>query len=150
MDIYVQTVGNRACAAGVPQTLIQLVTPSTVRAQVTKLSISFDGGTSTAEPCDVFLSVEDSAGTSSAGTVAKNDTSAPTALVTTRVGFSSTEPAYSNEVLRVVIHPQGGLYELNWEIGDRTAPFMAVSTRLGLIVNAPANVNATAAVAWAE
>lgn len=150
MDIYAQTKSNQALAAGTPETIIQLVTPSTVRAQITKISIAFDGTSSTAEPCDVFLVVQSTAGTSSSGTIGKLDPAAPTALVTTLVDFTAEPGADSNEVWRTMIHPQGGLFEVNWALGDRTAPLMAVSTRWGLKVNAPAVVNCTATIQWCE
>lgn len=150
MDIYGQTATNNALAAATPETIIQLVTPSTVRAQITKIAIAFDGTSSTAEPVDVFLVVQDTAGTSSAGTIGKLDPAAPTALVTTRITFTAEPTTDSNEVWRIVVHPQGGLYEVNWALGDRTAPLMAVSTRWGLKVNAPAVVNCSATIQWCE
>lgn len=150
MDIYAQTATNRALVGATAQTIIQLVTPATVRAQVTKLTIAFDGVSSTAEPVDVFLVTQSTAGTSSGGTVGKLDAAAPTALVTTLISFSAEPAADSNEVWRAMIHPQGGLYEVNWAIGDKTAPFIAVSARLGLKCNAPAAVNCSATLQWAE
>lgn len=150
MDIYAQTKSNQALAAATAETIIQLVTPSTVRAQITKIAIAFDGTSSTAEPVDVFLCVQSTAGTSSGGTVAKLDPASPTALVTTLVDFTAEPAADSNEVWRVMIHPQGGLYEVNWALGDRTAPLMAVSTRWGLKCTAAAVVNVSATIQWCE
>lgn len=153
MDVYAQTVTNRSCVAATPQTIIQLVTPGGLRAQLTKLKFSFDGVSSTEQPIDCSLVNEDGAGTSSAGTIGKIDPAAPTANCSTRVSFSSTEPNYSNEIWRDMVHPQGGSYECNWQIGDPTAPTMAVSTRLALVVNVPTGgttVNCTAVMQWAE
>lgn len=150
MDVYAQTVSNQALAAATAETVVQLVTAATVRAQLTKLAISFDGTSSTAEPVDVFLATQDTAGTSSAGTVGKLDPAAPTAQTTTRVSFTAEPTTDTNEVWRITLHPQGGLYEMNWPIGDPTAPKMAVSTRLGLKCLAAAAVNATVTVHWAE
>lgn len=150
MDIYAQTVSNRALATATPQTIIQLVTPATVRAQLTKVSFSFDGISSVAEPIDCFIVTQSTAGTSSGGTPSKLDPGAPTALVTTLITFTVEPGADSNEIWRDMVHPQGGLYEVNWALGDRTAPLMAVSTRLGLKFNAPAGVNVSATVQWVE
>jgi hypothetical protein len=150
VDVYAQTVSNRQLTGGVPQTVVQLVTPGGLRAQLTKLKIAFDGVSSTAEPVDVSLVNQDSAGTSSAGTVGKIDPAAPTANCSTRVSFSSTEPNYSNEVWRDMVHPQAGSYECNWQIGDPTAPRMAVSSRLALVCNAPADVKTSVTFQWAE
>lgn len=150
MDIYAQTVSNRQLTGGTPQTVIQLVTPGGLRAQITHVSVNFDGVSSTAEPVDVSLVNEDSAGTSSAGTIAKIDPAAPTANCSTRISFSSTEPAYSNEQYRGMIHPQGGAYEKNWAVGDPVAPKVAVSSRFAIVVNAPADVKCSAVMQWAE
>lgn len=150
MDIYGTTSTNNALAAATAETIIQLVTPATVRAQITKIAISFDGVSSTAEPVDVFLVVQDTAGTSSSATIAKLDPAAPTSLLTALKTFTAEPTTDSNEVWRIMVHPQGGLYEVNWALGDRTAPLMNVSTRWGLKVNAAAVVNCSATVQWCE
>lgn len=150
MDIYGTTATNNPLGAGVAETVIQLVTPATIRAQLTKLTIAFDGVSSTAEPVDVFLIVQDTAGTASAAVVGKLDPAAPTALVTALKTFTVEPTTDSNEVWRAMIHPQGGLYEVNWALGDRTAPLMNVSTRWGLKCSAPAAVNVSATLQWCE
>lgn len=150
MDVYAQTVTNRALSAATPQTIVQLVSAATVRPQVTSITIAFDGTSSTAEPVDVFLVTQSTAGTASAGTVGKLDPAAPTAQTTSQITFTVEPAADSNEVWRAMIHPQGGLYEKNWAIGDPTAPKMAVSTRLGLKMNAPAAVNTSVTVQFVE
>ncbi len=152
MDIYSQTVSNNPLGAGVPETVLQLVGVATLRAQVTKITLSFDGVSSTAEPVDVFLLLQDTAGTSSAGTIAKLDVAAPTANLTSRITFTAEPTTDSNEFWRAMIHPQGGLYEINWAIGDKTAPMtpLASPLRIGLKMNAPAAVNVSATIQWVE
>jgi len=150
MDVYSQTVTNNALAAATAETVVQLVTAATERIQITSITIAFDGTSSTAEPVDVFLVTQDTAGTSSAGTIGKLDAAAPTAQTTSRITFTAEPTTDSNEIWRTMIHPQGGIYEKNWALGDATAPKIAVSSRVGLKMNAPAAVNTSVTIQWVE
>lgn len=150
MDVYAITKSNQALGAATAETVLQVVAAATVRPQVTSITIAFDGTSSTAEPVDVFLVTQDTAGTSSAATVGKLDPAAPAAQTTGRLDFTAEPTTDSNEIWRTMIHPQGGIYEKNWVIGDPTAPKLNVSTRLGLKMNAPAAVNCSATIQFAE
>src|SRR5882724_11114192 len=105
MDIYNQTVSNRAIVAATAQTVVQLVAASTCRPQLTGLTVCFDGGLSTAEPADVYLVQQTGAGTSSAGTIGKTDTSAPAAISATRVSFTAEPASDDAEIWRLMEHP---------------------------------------------
>lgn len=147
-DIYVVTKSNQALAAATAETVIQLVTPATVRARIVELGVFFDGITSTAEPVDVALTRQTTAGTASAGTVTPIDAAAPTGLVTAQIDFSA-EPTSGVELGRWMVHPQGGAFIQKWDLWAE-APVMAVSTRLGIICTAAATVNVSAYIRWVE
>ncbi len=149
-DGYAITKSNQALVAATAETVLQIATAATVRAQLTKLTIAFDGTSSTAEPVDVFLVYQDTAGTSSAATVGKLDSAAPTAQTAGRLDFTAEPTTDTSEIWRAMIHPQGGLYEVNWALGDPLAPKIAVSARLGLKCTAAANVNCSATLQWYE
>lgn len=149
MDIYTCTITNAALVAATARTVLQLVTPATIRARLVEFGIEFDGLVSTAEPVDVRLLRQTTAGTSSAGTVNPTDSAAPTALTTSLVGFSGTEPTAGAVLGGWMVHPQGGMLVIKYDLWAE-APVMAVSTRLAIDVLAGANVNATAYMKFVE
>lgn len=147
-DIYVVTKSNEALAAATAETIIQLVTPSTVRARLIEFGVFFDGVTSTAEPVDVALSRQTTAGTASAGTVSPLDAGAPTGLTTAQITFT-VEPTTTIELGRWMVHPQGGALVIKYDLWAE-APVMNVSTRLALICTAAAVVNVSAYMKFCE
>jgi hypothetical protein len=147
-DIYVVTATNNALAAATAETVIQLVTPATVRARLIEFGVFFDGITSTAEPVDVALSRQTTAGTASAGTTSPLDAAAPTALCSSQITFT-VEPTTTIELGRWMVHPQGGALVIKYDLWAE-APVMNVSTRLGIICTAAAVVNVSAYMKFVE
>jgi hypothetical protein len=147
-DIYVCSTVNNALAAATAETLIQLVAPATVRARIIEFGVMFDGVTSTAEPVDIRLVRQTTAGTASAGTLVPLDAGAPTSLLTSQITFTA-EPTNTNVLGAWMIHPQGGMLVIKWDLWAE-APVMNVSTRLGLEATAAATVNTTAYIKWVE
>lgn len=147
-DIYVCSVLNNALAAATAETIIQLVAPATIRGRLIEFGIGFDGIVSTAEPVDVRLLRQTTAGTASAGTVNPLDVDAPAALVTAQITFTA-EPTAGAVLGAWPLHPQGGMMVVKYDLWAE-APVIDVSTRLGLECNAPAVVNCTAYMKFVE
>lgn len=150
LHVYTVSWTNRALVAATKQTVAQVVTGSTRKAQVVSWGVFFDGVTSTAEPVDVFVVRQTGAGTSSAGNVDPMDPDMPAAISTTRITFTA-EPTSDDTFLdRKMVHPQGGGYEKSWALGDPTAPVLDVSQRLGITCTAAAGVNCSGYIIFAE
>lgn len=147
-DIYVVSTINNALAAATAETAIQLVTPSTVRARLIEFGIMFDGIVSTAEPVDVRLLRQTTAGTASAGTVNPLDSSAPAGLTTAQITFTA-EPTAGAVLGTWMVHPQGGMLVVKYDLWAE-APLIQISGRLGLECNAPAVVNCSAYMKFVE
>lgn len=137
--IGICTAAERACAAATKQTLLQIKNGANHRAKILSWGVSCDGVSGTAEPITVELIVQNTAGTSSAGTTVKQNLGDAETLVTNCLaGFSSTEPTTTSVIQRVSVHPQGGYQE--------TLPFgqeilvggaSADTTRVGIAVTVP-------------
>ena len=147
-DIYTVSAVNNPLAAATAETLIQLVAPATIRGRLIEFGVMFDGITSTAEPVDIRLLRQTTAGTASAGTNNPLDPDAPTALVTSQITFTA-EPTAGAVLGAWMVHPQGGMLVIKYDLWAE-APVIDVSTRLGLEATAAAVVNATAYMKWVE
>lgn len=150
------TAGVDGLATGTAlKTILQIATPSTVRAKITSLDVTFDGVTSTNIPVLVSLRRQTSGGTGSAS-LASNfgpnplNPDAPTANVTATQGPAGTwtaEPT-TGKVLKVWrISPTAGItYQL--PLGQEFE--MAVSQYMGVVVTAGAAVNCSVSISWDE
>ncbi len=154
MALY--TVGVAGLATGTAlKTMLQVATPSTKRARVTKLSVTFDGVVATNTPVEVRLQRQTSAGTGSASIAANFgpnplDAADPAAGVTAVQGPSGTwtaEPTASSVVETWRVPPTSGLV-VQYPLGQE--PVMAVSDRIAVVITAAATVNATVNLTWDE
>ena len=136
------TEGEVALSAATAKTILQIVAPTNQRLLLTGFSVSFDGVSSTAEPVQVEIVKQTTAGTSSAGTPVKDgDPGSETIQTTSRITVT-VEPTTTDILRRYEVHPQGGGIErvLTPGVDAITVPG---GTRLGLRCTAPATVNAT-------
>lgn len=131
---------EEALGAATAETIIQLVSPTNQRVRVLGWGVFFDGTSATAEPVQVRVLRQTSAGTSSALTPVLNQPASETIQTTALQDFSA-EPSASDVLDVVECHPQGG-YEKWFPPGYEI--IMAGGTRLGLECTAPAIVNVRA------
>ena len=142
------TEGEIALAAGTAKTILQLVAPTNQRLRLTGFGVFFDGVSSTAEPVQVELLTQTSAGTSSAGTPVKDgDPGSETLQGTSRITITA-EPTAGNVLRRYEIHPQGGGLERVLSYDEQIN--IPGGTRLGIRCTAPATVNATGHMTYEE
>lgn len=137
-----------AASVGAFKTILQLLTASNVIVAIQQVLVSFDGISNTAEPVQVELLRQTTAGTggSARNPLKTKDTS--TALSTTGLEGITSEPTSGDILVAVHIHPQAGMiYPLPLPDGEIEIPSAA---RLGLRINAPAAVNCRATIMGEE
>lgn len=135
-----------ALSAATAKTVIQIVAPTNQRLHVKRWGIYFDGVSSTAEPVQVRLLRQTTAGTMSSLTPVMLSAGSET-IQTTALHTATVEPTAGNVLDIAEVHPQSG-YEV-------VIPFdqvieVAGGTRLGIEVTAPAAVNCRAKIIFTE
>lgn len=144
----VTTEGEIALSAATAKTILQLVAAANHKVAVKGFSVSFDGTSVTAEPVQVDLIRQTSAGSGgTAATPYAEDTSSET-VQTTAVKGCTSEPTGTTIILRRYdVHPQTG-FEVRFNSDDEIV--LAGGGRLGIRCTAPATVNALAHFSFEE
>jgi hypothetical protein len=129
------------------KTILQVVAPAGIILAVQELLISFDGISNTAEPVQVELLRQTTAGTMSARSPLKTkDTS--TALQCTGQENATVEPTAGDILRAYEVHPQAGsIYSFPLPDSEVEVPG---GGRLGVRINAPAAVNCRATLVGEE
>lgn len=136
-----------ALTAATARTVIQLVAATNHRVKLLGWGVFFDGVSTTAEPVQVRLLRQTTAGTMSSLTPVKMDDSLAESLLTTAQHTATAEPT-AGDVLDVLeVHPQQG-YEIMYPLGQE--PIIGGSDRLGIECTAPAGVNVRAKMRFEE
>lgn len=132
--------GEIACVAATAKTILQIVAPTNQRVRILEWGVYFDGTSGSAEPVQVTLSRQSSAGSgSSSVTPTKDDDSIGDSIQTTAIKGCTSEPTTGDTLRHKNVHPQGG-YEWNATPGQDL--ICGAGDRIGIVVTAPANVNA--------
>ena len=141
------TIAEQALATATQETVLQLVAAANHRVKLLKWGVFFDGTSVSAEPVQVTLERQSTAGTSSANTPVKVDDSLAETLQTTARDVFTVEPT-SGDVLGVFeVHPQSGYAEL-LPLGQEI--IIGGGDRLGIRCTAPAGVNCRAFMMFEE
>lgn len=138
------TTAEVALSAATAKTVIQLVAPTNQRLLMEKWGIYFDGVSPTAEPVQVRLVKQTTAGTMSALTPVKRGDPGAETLQATAQHTATAEPTVTDVYDVKEIHPQT-FYEFLWPSGKEQP--VAGGTRIGIECTAPAVVNVRA-VFW--
>lgn len=134
-----------ALTAATAKTVLQLVAPANQRLIVKRWGVFFDGTTSSAEPVQVRLLRQTTAGTMSALTPVRINAGSET-LQATAQHTATAEPTASDVLDVLEVHPQSGadiVFPLDMQLT------VAGGTRLGVECTAPAGVNVRAKM-WYE
>ena len=135
------TTTEIALTAATAKTVLQIVAAANHRVRGKGWGVFFDGTSTTAEPVQVRLLRQTTAGTMSALTLTKRDDSIADTLLTTAQHTATAEPT-AGDVLEVVeVHPQQS-YEKWWPMGSEI--IIGGGDRLGVECTAPAGVNVRA------
>jgi len=126
------------------KTLVQVVAASNHALLINAISISFKGTSNTAAPIEVQIVRQTTAGTMSSLTPVKNPDDSAETLQVTAQHTATSEPTSTDVLARELVHPQTG----------HTFPLKALNEaikvgggdRLGVLVNAGADVNAVVTI----
>ena len=140
-DKYKAIATGVALVATTPKTVLQIATPSTIRARASLLSIQFDGITAGNVPGLVELLRQTSSGTGTAVTPVATDSAAPASLVTALKNHT-VEPAGTTAVDSWTVSPNGGSLLIPFYGFDQ--PVLPVSGFLGIRCTFANAVNVTA------
>jgi hypothetical protein len=144
-DKYVAVADGVALTAATPKTVLQIATPSTIRARVCEVVVGFDGVTASDAPVLVELVRQTSAGTGTAVTPLPLDPAAPASLPTALKNHSA-EPSGPTVLRAWRVTPAGGLFVVPF-IGDEQ-PVVGASGWLGVRCTAAVGVNANAQLVY--
>jgi hypothetical protein len=145
--IGVAQTAEEALGAAAVETIIQLVAPANHRVRVLGWGVFFDSVSPTAEPVQVRLLRQSTAGSGTSLALVKLDDSLAETLQTTALQDFIFEPT-AGDVLDVVeVHPQTG-YEVKYPMGQE--PIIGGGDRMGLDCTAPAIVNVRAKIFFEE
>jgi hypothetical protein len=136
-----------ALSAATAKTVIQLVAATNHRVKVLRWGVFFDGVSVSAEPVQVRLLRQTTAGTMSSLTPVKLDDSLAETLQTTSQHTATAEPTAGDVVDVVEVHPQSG-YEIIYPLGQEV--IIGGGDRLGIECTAPAGVNVRAKIVFEE
>jgi len=134
--------------AATAKTVIQMVAAANHRVKILGWGVFFDGTSTTAEPVQVRLLRQTTAGTMTALTLTKRDDSiADTLLTTAQHTATGTEPTAGDLLESIEVHPQQG-YQVLYPLGGEV--IIGGGDRLGIECTAPAGVNVRATVIFEE
>ena len=133
--------------AATAKTVVQIVAPSNHRVKILGWGVFFDGTSTTAEPVQVTLSRQSTAGTMSALTPVPLDDSLAETLQVTAQHTATVEPTTGATIDMVEVHPQMG-YEKMYPLGQE--PICGGGDRVGIVCTAPAGVNVRAKLIFEE
>lgn len=134
-----------AAAVAAAKTLLQVVAAANHPIKITRWGVFFDGTSATAEPVQVRLLRQSTAGTMSALTPVELTNHGVT-VQTSAQHTATAEPTSGNVLDIAEVHPQTG-YEVNLLGQEIIVPG---GGRIGLEITAPAAVNARAKIHFEE
>ena len=135
-----------ALGAAAVKTVIQVAAPANQRLVLKKWGVSFDGVSATAEPVQVELLRQTTAGTMSSLTPVRRSAGSETAQATA-AHTATVEPTAGDILDSVEVHPQAGYVELVPYDARIEVPG---GGRIAIRATAPAAVNARAVLVWEE
>lgn len=141
------TTAEIALSAATAKTIFQLVAAANHRVKILGWGVFFDGTSTTAEPVQVRLLRQTTAGTMSANTLTKRDDSIADTLLTTAQDNATAEPTAGNVLEVCEVHPQQG-YQVFYPLGGE--PIVGGGDRVGIECTAPATVNVRAMMIFEE
>lgn len=133
--------------AATAKTVCQLVAAANHRVKLLGWSAAFDGTSTTAEPVQVRLLRQTTAGTMSALTVFKRDDSIADTLLTTALHTATVEPTAGDLIEALEVHPQQG-YQVFYPMGAEL--IIGGGDRAGIECTAPAGVNVRVTMIFEE
>jgi hypothetical protein len=153
-ELYV-AIANAVPSGTALKTILAIATAASDRAELIEWGVTFDSVAASAVPVEARLQRQSTAGTGGAALAANygpnpQNVSSPAPSATALKGPAGTwtaEPT-AGAILRAVLVPPTSGYCQQFPLGQE--PKVPVSSWLGIVVTAAANVNVTAYMVWAE
>ncbi len=134
-----QTSSEIGCYnSGSNKTILQIKAPATMQVKVLGFGIFFDGTSVNAEPVQVMIAKQLSAGTFTSSVTPVKLKNYPETIQTTATEDQIAPPSDGDIIESFNVHPQAG-YEIRYP--DEECPVLGFSERLGVVVNASSDVN---------
>lgn len=146
LQAYVN-VPSTSLTSATAQTAVQLVAPTNQRVQLLGYGFYFDGTSNSAQPVQIRLLRQTTAGTASAGTPKLVEKELTETIQTTAQITFTVEPTPGDVLKTFTVHPQLG-YEYLAPLGQED--IVQGGGRLGFEITAPATVNVRGYVKFAE
>ena len=146
-QIGVGTISEQALVAATAQTLVQLIAAANHGITILGWGVFFDGISPTAEPVQIELARQTTAGTASSLTLVKYNDSNGDSLDTTAQQDVTAEPTKGDVLDVAECHPQASIQKY-YPYGKE--PKVGAGDRIGLICTAPAAVNARVWILFEE
>ena len=140
-------ISEQALAAGVLETLLQILAPTNIRLKIKSWGVFFDGIVVTEAPVQVELLRQTGAGTSSALTLVSLESAYAEIIQSSALQSFTAEPTAGSILASKEVHPQGG-YEIIRPLGDEIP--VPGAGRVGIRATAPSAVNARAFIEFEE
>lgn len=135
------TTAEIALSAATAKTVVQITAPTNQALKVTRYSVFFDGTSTTAEPVQVRVLRQTTAGTMTSLTPLKLDDARTETIQSTAQHTATAEPTASDVLAVAEVHPQQG-YDVILPLGGEV--IVKGGGRLGIECTAPATVNVRA------
>lgn len=144
-----ETTADVALTAATAKTVLSVINASNGLIRIVEMSVSFDGTSSTAEPCTVELcsSTETSAGTSTSHTIVQSRGPTRTVQATAKRNYTA-EPSTLSVIRQWLVHPQTGI-TVQFPLG-REPEQVTTADAICIRVTAPATVNCRAHMEFEE
>lgn len=139
--------GKTTVVAASSITLVQVLTGANNQALLTEFGISFNGIDSVAEPIEVQLVVQTSAGTASVLSPVLVERPNSGSIQTSAQDTFTAEPTTTDILHRVFVHPQSGYV---YTVPDPQAFKLPGGLRLAVRIVTPASVGTLSALAYIE
>ena len=144
---FILRQGEIALVAATAKTVLQAVAPANHRVKIKEWGVFFDGTSVTGEPVVVQIIKQTTAGTMSALTPTKRDSSLPETVLSTAQHTATVEPTTTDIIDEIEVHPQAG-YEKIFPLGSEL--WIPGGERRAIRCTAPANVNVNAKMVCEE
>lgn len=129
------------------KTIMQVVAASNHRLKIHEIEVAFQGTSNTADPIQVDVLRQSTAGTMTSLSPVKSDDSADETLQVTAQHTASAEPTPGDVLMSTFVHPQTG-WQWQARFGDEI--LVGGGDRLGIRVTAGADVGCIARVVGEE
>lgn len=144
MTIHIANIAPVALVASTRRTLLQILAGSQPL-RIKEIGISFNDTNAALAPILVDVARQTDAGTASVttGIIYESQESGVATLASARAGFSSTEPTTTDEIRSWYVTPAGGLFVMQFPLGDE--PVVGNAGRLAISVLPGAGTTCSAA-----